>query len=52
MRYLGPVPVEDGAGGGGRIAELRGGEEALAHTDEAVARRCASLVAELLGAAV
>lgn len=41
-------PVEDGAGGGGGLAELRRGEEAAANGDETVRRGRATLVPELL----
>lgn len=46
--YLGPGPVEYRTGGGGRVTELRGGEEALANADEAVRGRGARFVTELL----
>lgn len=45
---LRPGPVEDRAGGGRGIAELRGSNEALAKADEAVRRRGARLVTEQL----
>ncbi|KAM1133992.1 hypothetical protein ACFX19_043879 [Malus domestica] len=43
-------PVLDRARGGRMLAELRGGQEPFADADEAVRRRGAELVAELLGA--
>ena len=48
--YLRPRPVEDAARVGGGITELRRGEEALANAGEAMRRRDASLVTELLRA--
>ena len=45
---LGPRPIKDVAGGGGGIAKLRAGEETGAYGSEAVWRRGASLVTELL----
>ncbi len=48
LAYLGPGPVEDGAGGGGGFTELRGSEEALANADEAVRWRGARFVTVLL----
>lgn len=50
LAYLGPGPVEDGAGGGGGFTELRGSEEALADADEAVRWRGARFVTVLLRA--